>query len=289
MPKDCSSEYVVLTSGDCDSSISSYIAVTDNSCDSSYDLIRCKSGCETSSSKYHCFSDCRTSDTSHYSSCDSYGSCGSDCKSSSSCSDSSSSYCKCSDSDCSSSYSSSVPCRRHDPYYRDGPVIQRNTIITTLPPRPEDEVARVSETDMALPPSSITHPRNRSFRSVITPLGRLKTPFSQDGGANGVAFTMRRRNDVVNLQHEPFSGELGAKGVNHLEVTQSIGDLPPHPVDIPHRYRLNGVDRIGFIRIDPLDASSNLKFYFDADPRFTTDIGDTVEIPGNSISWITSY
>jgi len=286
MPKDCSSGYVVITSGDCESSISSYIAATDNSCDSSYDLIRCKSGCDSSSS-------CDYS-TSDYCSDSSKSCCSSSSKSCCSSSYDSSSYCRCSDSSCSDSscsdssyYSSSGRCCRPDPYYRDAP-IQRNTIITTLPGR-ADEEPRSSETEAALSPDSVAHPRNRSFRSVVTPLGRLKTPYSRDGGPNGVAFTMRRRNDVVNLQHEPFSGELGARGKNHLAVTQSIGDLPPHPIDIPHRYRLNGVDRMGFIRVDPLDASSNLKFYFDMDPRFTTEMGDTVEIPGNSISWITSY
>jgi len=174
-------------------------------------------------------------------------------------------------------------------------VIQRNTIITTLPARTDDETSEVqahatTPVEAALSPSVVQHPRNRSFRSVVTPLAGLTTPFSgADGGPNGVAFTMRRRNDVVTLQHEPFSGVLGAKGANHLAVTQSLADLPPHPVDIPHRYMLNGVGRMGFIRITPLDASSNLKFFFDADPTFTTDIGDTVEIPGNSISWVTGY
>ena len=141
----------------------------------------------------------------------------------------------------------------------------------------------------SIPPSAIQAPRNRSFRSVITPLGHIRTPLSQDSGGSGVAFTMRKTNGVVSLQHEPFEGYIANKGANHLAVTQSLGDLPPHPVHTPYIYELNGLGRVGFIRVDPLDASSNLKFFFDADPSFTTDIGDTVKIPGNSISWITSY
>lgn len=293
MPKDCSSEYVIITSGDCDSSISSYIVATDNSCDdSTYDLVRCESGCD-SSSCHNCgssSSDCGCSSSgcssSSSSRCDSCGS--------------SSGYCKCSNSDCSSSYYDSCSSGRYyrhckTPCYQEPPVIQRNTIITTLPARSSDDgtsdIMNQASTpaESALPPNTVQHPRNRSFRSVVTPLAGLTTPFSTDGGPNGVAFTMRKRNDVVTLQNEPFSGVLGAKGANHLSMTQSLADLPPHPVDIPHRYTLNGVGRMGFIRITPLDASSNLKFFFDTDPTFTTDIGDTVEIPGNSISWVTGY
>ncbi len=154
------------------------------------------------------------------------------------------------------------------------------------------EVSTVTTNDgevlMMVAPSAISEPRRQSFRASITPVVDLKTPNSPLN-TGGVSFTMRRRNGTVCLQYEPFAATIAANGVSHLDVGQSIGCLPPHAIHIPYSFRLNGVGKIGFIRIDPLDSSANIKFSLDADDRNVANIGDTIEMSGSSFCWICSY
>ena len=160
---------------------------------------------------------------------------------------------------------------------------------STTSPAPADPATTATVSGMRmLPPSSVTAPRSRSFRSVITPVHDLRTPYSPRT-TGSVAFTMRKRNDVVSMQHEPFSATIAANGVNHIAVRQSIGDLPTHFVDSPFVYRLNGEGKTGIVRIDPLDSSANIKFFLGQDDNTTVNRGDTVEIPGMTTSWITTY
>jgi hypothetical protein len=138
------------------------------------------------------------------------------------------------------------------------------------------------------PPSAVSEPRNRSFRAAITPAVDLKTPFSPTQ-TGGVSFTMRRRNGVMNLQWEPFSATIPVRGNSALNVRQSIGDLPPYPVHVPYQFRLNGIGKIGFVRIDPLDSSANIKFVLSADDRDIAEMNSTFETSGGQISWIISH
>ena len=164
-----------------------------------------------------------------------------------------------------------------------------NGFSSTTSPNPADPSTTATDSEVRmLPPSSVTAPRSRSFRSVITPVHDLRTPYSPRT-TGSVAFTMRKRNDVVSMQHEPFSATIAANGVNHIAVRQSIGDLPTHFVDAPFVYRLNGEGRTGIVRIDPLDSSANIKFFLGQDDNTTVNRGDTVEIPGTTTSWITTY
>jgi len=100
---------------------------------------------------------------------------------------------------------------------------------------------------------------------------------------------MRRRNDTVCIQWEPFAATIAANGVSHLNVGQSISCLPPHAVHVPYSFRLNGVGKTGFVRIDPLDSSANIKFSLDPDDRNVADAGDTFETSGGVVCWICSY
>jgi len=213
---------------------------------------------------------------------------------SSKCYKSSSSKCCCSSSsDCSSCQyccrSSSTDCCAESGYvdYHGGHYQPCHTSQQSLSQLSPVINTTQIETPTSLPPSTVPAPRNKSLRSVVTPVMDLRTPFSANDGT--VAFTMRRRNDVVTLQHEPFSATIAQNGANHIAVRQSIGDLPAHPVNFPFNYRLRGQGKIGFIRIDPLDASANIKFYFDTDDRQTVNAGDNFEVDGTSVSWITSY
>ncbi len=270
MPKkteSSSDEYVVLTSG----SISSY--VVDASCDcydsDTCDTLDCSTGQSCSSSSKCCCSE------------------SSDCSS-----------CKCCSSDSSgcstqryddSGYGDHHYQRCYAPQVPQAPLqsLQAPVSMSAHTPDPAPvPTTPVPATPVA--PSSVIAPRNKSFRSVITPIINLRTPFSPRNSGT-VAFTMRRKNDVVTLQHEPFSATIAANGINHLAMCQSLGDLPSHPVHFAFPFRLNGVGRMGFARVDPLDGSCNFKFFLDPEDSTTISSGDTFETSGGSFSWITSY
>ena len=121
------------------------------------------------------------------------------------------------------------------------------------------------------------------FKALITPVQCLKS--LQTGCCECVTFIMRRKNRVVTMQWEPFSGVLGCNGVKYLVVNQSICNLPPWPVDLPIRVETACKSRIAFMRIDPCDCE-HIKIYLHPDCEcFCKD--DCVLVPGGCVSWIT--
>jgi len=290
MPKklDCHSddEYVVYS---CDSEISSYlITVSDaDCCDSTpvCDNLRCKSDSSCSCSSSSCSSKC----------------------SSSSSSSSSSSY----TSKCCPEYEDYC----HRPFHSalDGHGINHggnknaqfpDTIFpratfsdsamkTTLPATDSlvgvgdnlgNTVMSTAPADM-VSPSSVQLPRRQNFRSMVTPIVDLKTPHSPLN-TGGVAFRAVRMGDMVCMTSEPFAGTIAANGVSYIHVVQSIGDLPRYPIHIPYTFRLNGVGKTGFIRIDRFDSSANIKFSLDQDDRNVANAGDTFETSGVMCCWL---
>ena len=284
MPKklDCHSddEYVVYS---CDSEISSYlITVSDaDCCDSTAvcDNLRCKSdSCSCSSS-----------------SC--------------------SSKCSCCSSSSSSSYTSKC-CPEYEDYghhrifydgIRNAPIphtiLPRATISdlsdpamkTTLPATDNlvgvgvgdnlgNTIMSTAPADM-VSPSSVQLPRRQHFRSMVTPIVDLKTPHSPLN-TGGVAFRAVRMGDMVCMTSEPFAGTIAANGVSYIHVVQSIGDLPAYPINFPYTFRLNGVGKTGFIRIDRFDSSANIKFSLDQDDRNVANAGDTFETSGVMCCWL---
>lgn len=273
MPKKkcCSSDdYVVVTCDESSSISSFYVDASDYSGDTC-DTIKCSSGC-SSSSRCGTSSKCSCSSSSDCSGCK-Y------CSSSSGCYDSG--Y---DDGRCHQPVYAQVPA--HRPTVPTVPTVLA-TVPTSMGESQTSSTAEATETVMMLPPSAIPPPRNKSFRAVVTPVIDLRTKYSPNNGT--VAFTMRRKNDVVTLQHEPFSGTISQTGATHIAVRQSIGDLPRHPVRFPFAYKLRGEGRIGFIEIDPFDASANIKFFLDPDDSKTANAKDSFETQGNSVSWVASY
>jgi hypothetical protein len=93
---------------------------------------------------------------------------------------------------------------------------------------------------------------------------------------------------MVTTQLEPFTATIAANGTSNLNINQSLSSLPPHPVNFGVPIRLNGEAKMGSIRVDPLDPTSNLKIFLDADDRFVANMGDSIQFPGTAISWITN-
>lgn len=121
------------------------------------------------------------------------------------------------------------------------------------------------------------------FKALVTPLKCLKS--LQTGCCDCVTFIMRRKNRVVTMQWEPFTGVLGCNGVKYLVVNQAICNLPPWPVDLPIRVETACKSRISFMRIDPSDCEQ-IKIYLHPDCD-CFDMDDCVTVPGGCVSWIT--
>ena len=122
------------------------------------------------------------------------------------------------------------------------------------------------------------------FTSVITPVTGLTPLYSNITGS--VEFRMRRKNKVVNLQWEPFTGSMAATGVAFLSVAQSISNTPPYPVSKPVYIQYRGVDRVVKMVVDPNARGSNIRIYLNSDST-TTNIttGDAFQVYGGNIEW----
>jgi hypothetical protein len=120
---------------------------------------------------------------------------------------------------------------------------------------------------------------------MVTPLTNLTTA----GGRTGfVRFLLRRKNKIVVLQWETFSGQIGAAGVAFLTVMQTVCNMPPYKINAPYRIIYAGTARMSFIEVDPA-ANENIKFYLDISGTANADtvkVGDQVEIMAGSITWI---
>lgn len=130
---------------------------------------------------------------------------------------------------------------------------------------------------------------NASFTAMIIPMNDLTTANNQCNGA--VHFLMRRKNHVVTLQWEPFSGTIAASGISYLKVNQSICGLPPYSTSVPIYIIYKGIGRITHMGIDPCpdNGTTNLKIYLNTDGSSTGVVtGDAVEIPGGCVTWVTN-
>ena len=127
---------------------------------------------------------------------------------------------------------------------------------------------------------------NYTFTSIVTPLSSLTPIYSDCTGC--VEFIMRRRNKVVSLQWEPFSGTLTTSGIAYLSVPQTITNLPPYPTYYPIYIIYKGIYRPTFVLIDPFDVKNvSIKFYLNTDGTSQNiNANDNLTVLGSCISWV---
>jgi hypothetical protein len=97
---------------------------------------------------------------------------------------------------------------------------------------------------------------------------------------------MRRKNKVVTLQWEKFSGTLCNNGAAALVVCQGICSLPPCPVVYVISLQYNGKNRLGLIEVSPYTKLGNIRFYFNIERCAESRLRDTISVPASTISWI---
>lgn len=127
---------------------------------------------------------------------------------------------------------------------------------------------------------------NFIFTSIVTPLSSLTPLYSNECGC--VEFIMRRKNKVVTLQWEPFSGVLTTSGIAYLSVPQTIANLPPYPIYIPIYIQYKDIYRQTFVLIDPFDVKDvNIKFYLNTNgTSLNINANDNVTVLGGAVSWV---
>lgn len=122
---------------------------------------------------------------------------------------------------------------------------------------------------------------NHTFSSMITPVNNLVTSHN----TNSVRFYMKRKNCIITLQWENFSGIVASTGDSKLVFVQSISSLPNSIMSFPILVKHNGTKKMGEFIIDPFSSNGNLYIYLTLDGA-ATQIGDSFYIYSSSISWI---
>lgn len=125
------------------------------------------------------------------------------------------------------------------------------------------------------------HKRGVTFPSLITPVCDLHGMHSCQGD---VEFTMRRSNNVVTLQWEPFRGYVIPSGVRYLTASQTINNLPCYEVSFALRIIHRGREMLGGVLIDPCQRYGRGNVHFVLPPDVTAN--DSFEIPGSCVSWV---
>jgi hypothetical protein len=121
---------------------------------------------------------------------------------------------------------------------------------------------------------------------VITPVNSLQPENSKVKGC--VEFKMRRKNRIVILQWEGFSGALAQSGVSYLQVPQYITSLPSYKIYSPIKLRYLGQERTTFVLIDPNSNYGNIFFFLNSDGSSSgTNLGDNFFVYPSAVTWIT--
>jgi hypothetical protein len=129
------------------------------------------------------------------------------------------------------------------------------------------------------------HPDVCMFKSIITPLSALTPVNSKFPGP--IAFTMRRKNKVVSLQWEPFTGIITTTGISYLMLTQTIANMPAYPVFGVYNLEYNGVSRVVPIEVNPSNIKANVLFYLNSNGTSeNVNANDSVSIRGGCFTWV---
>lgn len=135
------------------------------------------------------------------------------------------------------------------------------------------------------PKDYYTNPDVCTFKSIITPLSELTPACAKHCGP--VEFTMRRKNKVVTLQWEPFTGIITTNGITHLTVPQTICNLPPYPVYGVYNLEYNSVLRQAPLEVTNTCVKGNIFFYLNANGTSENiNANDSISVKGGSLTWI---
>lgn len=174
------------------------------------------------------------------------------------------------------SSSSSCPCGRCPP---DRNYYNHQSNYYNMPPLPPPQYRA--------PPRQIDSYTYYVAPMSLTGIGTPDTPVSRPGL---IQVILRRKYGMVTLQWETFTGTIGANGRGYLTLNQDIANPPVFRFTTLIYVIYNNIGQLGLFEFNPF-TSESLKIHFSIDMNFASNgvrIGDTVEIPGNAVTWITT-
>lgn len=120
-----------------------------------------------------------------------------------------------------------------------------------------------------------------TFSSMVIPVNNIVTAHN----TNSVRFNMKRKNSVISLQWENFSGIVASTGDSKIVFVQSVSCMPRNIMSYPILVKHNGTKKFGEFVIDPHSTNGNIYIYLTLD-RSETKVGDSFSILSSCVSWI---
>lgn len=153
---------------------------------------------------------------------------------------------------------------------------------SSCPSRSSSSGSRKCNTTTKIYKYKTGHTYSSNYTSVITPVIDLTPGYSGVTGA--VQFLLRRSKGCIFMQWEPFSGQIGAGGIDSLLVQQRFQSRPlydiVHPIVISYRGVLRTTRAV-------MSADGMLRIYLNADGSSTDiNMGDAFQVFGTTFTWM---
>lgn len=126
----------------------------------------------------------------------------------------------------------------------------------------------------------------RSDYSVDVPVNPLSNLFGHTAGAGAVRVHLRRRNKVMTMTVEPFSGNFGASGLQNVYMHFSFQGLPHAPVSQLIAVKYNGKHHIGKVVVNPDDRNNKISIAHSYLMDIPSELGAHFEVDGFTMEWV---
>lgn len=120
------------------------------------------------------------------------------------------------------------------------------------------------------------------FNTNVSPVTNL---ISDSGREGTTRIWFRRKNRVVTMQMEGFQAQVSGNGVTSVAVGMSVGDLPVAGTTTLIKIVLRNSAITGTFEADP-DQAIKYSIHFSLDDSVTASTGDTLQVPGFTVNWI---
>lgn len=126
---------------------------------------------------------------------------------------------------------------------------------------------------------------NDSIISFKTMLLNLKNITTSGETNNVITIDIRKKNNMVLLQWEPFMATTAIEQASNFSIAQGLRDMPPHSVTQPFLIKVGSNWVWSTILIDPF-GGTQIKFFYGANMTSVTNINTAIEVPGGNMQWI---
>jgi hypothetical protein len=119
---------------------------------------------------------------------------------------------------------------------------------------------------------------------LVSPLSNIKTHSCNCDGS--ISVYIRRKNKVISLMWETFSGFITQNGLSYIGFNQSMCPVSPYPIykSVPISYSGKGITTI--MEFNP-HIEPQMRIYFNMDMQGSSKVGDTIKVYGGVIEYIT--